>query len=188
MRADSISDPKMHMHRFIYHCRRMREIVFSSIDKKTCIQANAMKAGTSSKINQLDIWTWGTTKCSVRHDYHGKPALAGRVERGTQVAAVRPRHSLPTASCTVSAHVEALRLHVCQHVCAQDWPSILLIPWVKLVIWTLFGKKTKNDRAFHFFWKSHKAQCDNKWCGEYCMIYLFKVNTKIYICPFSLPR
>ena len=77
------------------------------------------------KINQLDIWTWGTTKCSVRHDYHAKPALAGRVERGAQVAAVGPRHSLPTAPCTVSAHVEALRLHVCQHVCAQDWPSIL---------------------------------------------------------------
>ena len=115
MRADSISDPKMHMHRFIYHCRRMREIVFSSIDKKTCIQANAMKAGTSSKINQLDIWTWGTTKCSVRHDYHGKPALAGRVERGTQVASLTKAFTAYGSLYTLSARRDtpSARLSTC---------------------------------------------------------------------------
>ena len=47
------------------------------------------------------------------------------------------------------------------------------ITWVKIVIWTLLGKKTKDDRAFHFFWESYKAQCDNKRCGKYSVWYTF---------------
>ena len=74
-----------------------------------------MKGRTSSKINQLDIWTWGTTKCSVRHDYQAKPALAGQVERGAQVASLTKAFTAHGSLYTLSARrgTPSARLSTC---------------------------------------------------------------------------
>ena len=143
----------------------MREIASSSIDKNYALKPIPWRQ-EHPKINQLDIWTWGTTKCSVRHFYHAKPALAGQVERGAQVASPTKAFTAHGSLYSLSARrgTPSARLSTCVRTGLALDPKI---PWVKLVIWTLLGKKTKDDRAFHFFWESHKAQCDNKRCSKY---------------------
>ena len=145
----------------------MREIASSSIDKNYALKARTSK---NQSTGHLDLGN---------HQMFCTSRLPWKTSSGRASGARSAGSRSPTKAFTAHGSLYSLsarrdtlcaRLSTCVRTGLANDPKI---PWVKLVISTLLGKKTKDDRAFHFFWESYKAQCDNKRCGKYSVWYTF---------------